>query len=176
MFAAGSEGSQLLGLAICHASGSGVELDAGSITLNGDYIGLDLTGAVAGNAGDGVLVSATSSGNHIGSNPDSRIRCRHQRDLRQRRQRHHLQGSSGNTLVDNRIGTDVTGTAAMANGGNGIWVTAGSNGNTIGGTASTDLSIGAQNDPDRRQGHDARRSSSRRRSATWCRATRRTAS
>jgi hypothetical protein len=43
VFAAGSDGSQLLGLAICDASGSGVELDAGSVTLNGDYIGLDWT-------------------------------------------------------------------------------------------------------------------------------------
>ena len=56
-------------------------------------------------------------------------------------------GSSGNTLVDNRIGTDPTGTVAIANGGNGIWLTGGSNGNEIGGTAFVDTGTSAVNDP-----------------------------
>ena len=45
-----------------------------------------------------------------------------------------LQGSDDNTIVSNRIGTSVDGTSAIANGGNGIWLTGGSDGNTIGGT------------------------------------------
>ena len=79
-------------------------------------------------------------------------------------------GSADNVVESNRIGTNVAGTAAMANGGNGIWVTAGSNGNTIGGTASSIPHRPAER-PDRRQGHDRGDASSRRRSATWCRAT-----
>src|SRR5580704_9564362 len=58
-FAAGSDGSQLLGLAVANANGNGVTLNASSITLNDNYIGLNLQGQAAGNSGDGVYVSAT---------------------------------------------------------------------------------------------------------------------
>ena len=57
-FAAGSGGSRLLGVAADNARGNGVTLDANSITLNDDYIGLNLAGAAAGNSADGVYVSA----------------------------------------------------------------------------------------------------------------------
>ena len=36
-------------------------LDAGSVTLNDNYIGLNLAGAAAGNGGNGVYVSAASA-------------------------------------------------------------------------------------------------------------------
>ena len=49
LFAVGSGGSQLLGVAVDDASGNGVTLDAGSVTLNDNYIGLNLAGAAAGN-------------------------------------------------------------------------------------------------------------------------------
>ena len=45
LFAVGSGGSQLLGVAVDDASGNGVTLDAGSVTLNDNYIGLNLAGA-----------------------------------------------------------------------------------------------------------------------------------
>jgi titin len=60
-FSAGSADSELLGVAVDDASGNGVTLGADAITLNGDYIGLDLAGAADGNHGDGVFVSADSS-------------------------------------------------------------------------------------------------------------------
>jgi len=50
------------------ASGNGVTLDAGSVTLNDNYIGLNLAGAAAGNGGNGVYVSAASARNFIGLN------------------------------------------------------------------------------------------------------------
>ncbi|HMH94178.1 MAG TPA: hypothetical protein VK586_24240, partial [Streptosporangiaceae bacterium] len=59
-FAARSARSQLLGLAVDRAGGDGVTLAAGSITLNGDYIGLNLAGRAAGNRGAGVYVGASS--------------------------------------------------------------------------------------------------------------------
>ena len=52
-----------------------------------------------------------------------------------------------NTIVSNRIGTSVDGTTAMGNGGNGIWVTDRSNGNTIGGDAIGVNAEGQPNDP-----------------------------
>lgn len=51
LFGAGANGSQLLGLAVDHASGNGVSLSASSVTINDDYLGLNLarraTGATA---------------------------------------------------------------------------------------------------------------------------------
>jgi parallel beta-helix repeat protein len=146
-FAAGAGGSQLLGVAVDNASGNGVTLNAGSVTLNGDYIGLDLRGNALGNRGDGVHASAASSGNFIGlnsagaagvvanvisGNADSGIT---------------LSGSSGNTVVSNRIGTNAAGTSGIGNGGNGISITAGSDSNEIGGTDFTDPATGQVNNP-----------------------------
>jgi parallel beta-helix repeat protein len=153
VFATGSAGSQLLGLAVDNANGNGVTLNASFITLNDNYIGLNLAGAAFGNSGDGVSVSASSSGNQIGVNPTSAngtaaaagvvtnvISGNGGNGIS-------FHGSSGNTVVANRIGTNAAGTSAMANGGNGIWITAGSNGNTVGGSAYVDSTTGQANDP-----------------------------
>lgn len=56
-------------------------------------------------------------------------------------------GSSNNTVVANRIGTNAAGTSAIANGGNGIWITAASQNNEIGGTTFVDSATGETNDP-----------------------------
>ena len=48
VFATGSAGSQLLGLAVDNANGNGVTLNASFITLNDNYIGLNLAGAAFG--------------------------------------------------------------------------------------------------------------------------------
>ena len=50
LFAAGSGGSQLLGVAVDDVNGNGVTLDAGSVTLDDNYIGLNLAGAAAATA------------------------------------------------------------------------------------------------------------------------------
>ena len=73
VFDVGSQGSQLMGLAVGNATGHGVTLEAGGIILNNNYIGLTLGGAAAGNSGDGVFVAATSSGNQIGYNPEAAV-------------------------------------------------------------------------------------------------------
>jgi hypothetical protein len=67
-FAAGSAGSRLLGLAVDRASGNGVTLVAGQVTLNGDYIGLNLAGTAAPNGGNGVYVAGGSAGNTLNGN------------------------------------------------------------------------------------------------------------
>ncbi len=58
-----------------------------------------------------------------------------------------LHGSSDNVIVSNRIGTSTDGNSDMGNGANGIWVTDGSNGNTIGGTVVGNDASGNPNDP-----------------------------
>ncbi len=147
VFAAGSVKSRLLGLAIGGAGGNGITLNAGSITLNLDYIGLNLQGRALGNAGDGVYVSAQSSNDRIGINKSGAsgeignvISGNAGNGLS-------LHGSSGNTIAANRIGTSVDGKAAIANGANGIWITGGSNGNEIGGTRFVDSATGQANNP-----------------------------
>lgn len=146
-FAVGSAGAKLLGVAVDNASGTGVTLNTGSITLNNNYIGLDLTGAAFGNDGDGVYVSPHSSGNLIGLNVSGASGAVANVISGNSGNGIVLAGSSGNTVVANRIGTNAAGKSAIANGGNGIWITAGSSHNEIGGTDFTDSATGKVNNP-----------------------------
>ena len=147
LFAVGASSSRLLGVAVNHASGNGVTLDAGSVTLNDDYIGLNLAGTAAGNGGNGVYVSARSGGNFIGLN-DSRASGVVANVISGNRGNGIvLAGSSANTVVANRIGTDAYGVSAIPNRGDGILITNGSRDNEIGGTAFVDTATGEANDP-----------------------------
>jgi parallel beta-helix repeat protein len=147
IFGVGSDGSQLLGAAVDDASGNGVTLDADSITLNDNYIGLNLAGAKAGNGGNGVFVWGESARNFIGLNRSHASGVVANVISGNRVNGVVLAGSSSNTVVDNRIGTNAAGTSAIANGGDGIYVTHGSRGNEIGGTAFVDPLTGAANNP-----------------------------
>src|SRR3984957_5379461 len=147
LFAAGSDGSQLLGVAVDDASGNGVTLDAGSVTLNDNYIGLNLAGAAAGNGADGVYISAASARNLIGLNNSRASGVVANVISGNRGSGIALVGSSANTVVDNRIGTNAAGTSAIANLGDGILIAGGSRGNEIGGTAFIDSVTGKPNDP-----------------------------
>jgi hypothetical protein len=146
-FGTGSDGSKLLGLSIGGATGNGVTLDAGSITLDGNYIGLNLAGHALANTGAGVFVASTSSNNTIGQNPTHLSGAVSNVISGNGGNGITLSGSSGNTIASNRIGTDPTGSTAIANGGNGIWVTGGASNNEIGGTAFTDSGTGQTNNP-----------------------------
>jgi collagen type I/II/III/V/XI/XXIV/XXVII alpha len=147
IFGVGSGGSQLLGVAVDDASGNGVTLDADSITLNDHYIGLNLAGAAAGNGGNGVLVWGASVRNFIGLNRSHASGVVANVISGNRENGIELAGSSSNTVVDNRIGTNAAGISAIANGGDGIDITHGSRGNEIGGTAFVDTATRAANNP-----------------------------
>jgi hypothetical protein len=147
VFASGSSGSQLLAIAVANANGNGVTLAAGSITLNHDYIGLNLAGTAFGNTGDGVYVAATSSNDVIGANASAAPGVVANVISGNAGNGVSLHGSSGNAIVANRIGTNPGGSSAIGNGKNGIWITAGSSNNEIGGTAFVDPATGAANDP-----------------------------
>jgi parallel beta-helix repeat protein len=144
-FAVGSAGSQLLGVAVDNARGDGVTLNASKITLNGDYIGVDLYGRRAGNSGDGVYV--TSSRNLIGLNRAAAVGVVANVISGNGGNGLVLDGSSGNTVVSNRIGTNRGGSVRIGNGGAGILITGGSDNNEIGGTAFIDKSTGQANNP-----------------------------
>jgi parallel beta-helix repeat protein len=146
-FAAGSAGSSLLGVAVGGASGNGITIDSSGVTIAGDYVGLTTSGTENGNGGAGIYIAPTSSGNTIGSNPASASGVVSNVISGNAGNGIVIDGSSGNTLVDNYVGTDPTGTLAIANGGNGILVTGGATNNMIGGTASTNTATGAVNNP-----------------------------
>jgi parallel beta-helix repeat protein len=146
-FAPGSAGSQLLGMAVDDAGGNGVTLDAGSITLNADYIGVGRNGSAVGNRGDGVYVSARSSGDRIGLNPSGHPGVIGNVISGNSGSGIVLSGSSRDTVVANRIGTDAAGTSAMANRGDGILITGHADASEIGGTDFTDPATGQANNP-----------------------------
>ncbi|MGA8575207.1 MAG: hypothetical protein WB609_05875 [Candidatus Cybelea sp.] len=146
-FADGSAGSKLLGLAIANARGNGVTLDAGSITVNLNYVGLNLGGAPYGNAGDGIYLSAGSSSNTIGENKSGASGTVANVVSGNAGNGVSLHGSSDNVIAANRIGTSANGKFAIPNGKNGIWITAASSGNEIGGTRFVDTATGQANNP-----------------------------
>jgi parallel beta-helix repeat protein len=146
-FAAGASGSQLLGVAVDRAGGNGITLRARSVTLDDDYIGLNLAGAAAGNRGDGVHVTAASSGDQIGRNRSGISGAVANVISANGGSGIVLAGSHGNTVAANRIGTNAAGTAAIGNAGNGIAIVGRSYGNEIGGTAFVDKATGRVNNP-----------------------------
>ncbi len=147
VFAPGSGGSALVALAVDDARGNGVTLDAGPITLDRNYVGLNLAGAAFGNRGDGIYVSRRSSNNHIGRNASGSSGAVANVISGNSGNGVSLHGSSGNSIVANRIGTDASGKSAIPNRANGIWITAGSSDNEIGGTRFVDTGTGKANNP-----------------------------
>jgi parallel beta-helix repeat protein len=146
-FAAGSAGSQLWGVAVDNAGGNGITLNAGSITLNDNYVGLDLAGAAFRNRGDGVYVSRASWGNRIGLNRSGASGVVANVISGNAGSGIVLSGSSRNTVASNRIGTNEAGTSAIANGRDGIRITGGARNNEIGGTEFIDTATGQANNP-----------------------------
>ena len=147
VFAGASAGSALLGLAVDDARGNGVTLYAGSVTLNRDFIGLDLTGTADGNGGAGVYASATSQGNWIGRNRSARPGVVGNVISGNGGSGIMLSGSSHNTIVANRIGTNPAGNLSIGNGGDGLTLTEAASANEIGGTAYINPSTGQANNP-----------------------------
>jgi Right handed beta helix region len=145
LFAPGSGGAQLLGLAVDDASGAGVTLRAGGITLNDNYIGLDVSGAADGNHGPGVLVY--SSHNLIGLNTSGDAGVVANVISGNQGTGLVLSGASRNTIVANRIGASPDGNSAIGNGDDGMRLTGGSDHNEIGGTEFTDNATGQVNNP-----------------------------
>jgi hypothetical protein len=115
---------------VISGNADGLELLSGSGTVvEGNYIGTDITGtqAVANirgiyvrASGDTIGGTAAGAGNVISGNLNNGVELD--------------QGATNDLVESNLIGTDVTGTAPLGNGGIGIAI--GASGNTIGGTVA----------------------------------------
>jgi titin len=113
------------------SAGIGLAENSSGSLIQGNLIGTDATGMTALPNGDGISLNASTdnliggtesgAGNVIAGNTGNSIWVGGV-------------GSTGNVIQGNYIGTDVTGTGAIENGG-GFWIIDGSN-NTIGGTQS----------------------------------------
>jgi parallel beta-helix repeat protein len=146
-FNSGSAGSSISALSIYGSKSNGITLNASSITLLSNYIGLNLSGAAGGNVSNGIYIAATSINNVIGSNPKSISGLYSNVISGNTGHGIEIVGSAGNQIRSNAIGTNPAGTAAIANGGNGILVRYFAVDNTIGGTAYYNAATGQTNNP-----------------------------
>ena len=115
-------GNILTGILIRDSSGTRIE---------GNYLGTDVTGTAALGNNDGVALenstnntiggTAPGAGNLLSGNRDDGASI-------------FGSGSTGNLVQGNLVGTDVSGTAALPNGDNGLTLSGAATGNTIGGT------------------------------------------
>jgi hypothetical protein len=130
-------GSTVQGLAITRFT-YGIELDtAGGDAIQGDFIGTDVTGSLAGygNSSAGIANYGTPSDTIGGYTPAARDLISGNEDGVDL-----FVGVSGNLIAGDLIGTDATGAKALANSGSGVTLYginyAPTTANTIGGTAS----------------------------------------
>jgi len=146
-FNSGSAGSGISALSIYGSNSNGITLNASSIALLKNYIGLNLSGAAGGNAKNGIYIASTSINNIIGSNPKSISGLYSNVISGNTLNGIKIYGSAGNKIQANAIGTNPAGTAAIGNKNHGIWVTYYATENTIGGTAYYDSATGQTNNP-----------------------------
>jgi hypothetical protein len=117
--------------------GSGV---SGNVVL-GNFVGTNRTGTAAlGNAGDGILITGGASANTIGATANT-MGGTPGRNVISGNSANGIEiqgtnGTSGNVVLGNYVGIDKTGTARLANGGDGILIDRSATANTIGSTAA----------------------------------------
>lgn len=129
-----SSASTLRGFAVMRFNGGGIRIDgaSGGNTVAACHVGLNNGGAAAGNSGTGVFIVGSPNnmigpGNTISGNGVDGVRI-------------DAAAATGNVVQGNRIGTNPGGDAAIANGFNGVVITA-ANSNRIGGTTGTELNV-----------------------------------
>ncbi|NIP86505.1 MAG: tandem-95 repeat protein, partial [Planctomycetales bacterium] len=100
--------------------------------ISGNFIGTDPRGAADRGGYHGVYVSSGSRGNWIGTNGDGAGDDQEGNLISGNYMGVTLWRTHDNVVAGNRIGTDASGSYAIPNGGNGVYIASGSGGNWIG--------------------------------------------
>ena len=140
---AGSSGSTIRGLEIGNFASSAVRILGSSGNLiAGNFLGTNAAGTAAAGNQVGVFISSSSTNNIIGgtSAGDRNVISANTVDGVQI-----LGASSGNLVIGNIIGLDVTGTVSLGNTNQGVAIFGNATNNTVGGTASGEGNVIAGN-------------------------------
>ena len=116
--------------------GHGIKLEGATSdddVIQGNYIGLNVSGALLGNTGDGININAAALDITIGGNSVGARNVISGNGLNGV----FITGNSASIIVQgNYLGTDPNGTVSRPNAQAGVKVAGGANGNTIGGSSS----------------------------------------
>ena len=135
-----AERNIISGNAVALIGSAGIDIDGDNNVVAGNYIGTDATGITGlGNLQDGVQLSTSASGNLIGTDGDG-VSDNIEGNLISGNGRIGIwiYGGYVNTVAGNRIGTDISGTAAIPNmhavneGYGAVHLSGGASGNIIG--------------------------------------------
>ena len=132
----------LTGDVISGNAADGVVISGADTTINallGDFIGTGNQGwSAVPNGQNGVAVLAGATDNDIGTPIDGS-------DVISGNAADGVlisgQGTTGNSVLNDFIGTNVLGSGALANGGSGVVINGGASGNTVGGTTAGALNV-----------------------------------
>jgi len=122
------------------SGGNGIVLQTGGANvIAGNYIGVDPGGTAATNiAGDDILIDSGSSQNTVGglTSAARNLLVNNNAGGSSVGAGVDIEGTSGNLVLGNFVGTDATGTESLAGGSDsiGVLIAAGATGNTVGGT------------------------------------------
>src|SRR5262249_31704961 len=124
--------------------GNGILVSGGANnSIAGNYIGTNATGTAAlGNANWGVVLQLGAKLNRIGTDGNG-VADSEERNVISGNGldgAHIVDAATQNVVAGNYIGTDITGTAALGNGRNGVILARGAFGNRIGADGSNDAS------------------------------------
>ena len=131
-----------------NSGGCGLTIGGQSNTIEGNYIGTNAAGTAALGNGTGLSdvpagVAIQSSNNQVGGTAVGAGNVISGND--EPGVWFDTTGATGNVVQGNDIGTDTTTTHAIGNSGDGVLLTGGASGNTIGGTAPGDANTIAHN-------------------------------
>lgn len=143
----GSSGSSIRGLIINNFGEDGIDINTGSNnnSILGNWIGISADGTIAAaNGSDGLEIN--SQGNTVGGTGAS------DRNVISGNLSQGIlisgSGATGNIISGNYIGTNASGAAAVGNGDDGIQISNGASGNTIGGIPGTQGNVISGNSDD----------------------------
>lgn len=130
--------------------GNGVRLfEASQTIVAGNLIGLTTTGTTAeGNRLRGIRIDGAAKSNRIGTNDDGLSDLLERNIISGNMQQGVLLsdiGTEENSLAGNYIGTDVTGSIALANHSTGVLITVGASGNIVGTSEASPVDSVARN-------------------------------